>query len=239
MGTDHQSSLSQDLPRSRPINPSSRWITNWFVSSPLLAQPSQESLGKWTRDRQRPVLPHALTSVPQPVLQYAVFQLLHHHHHHHQAHQEPQDHSEDQDQLDQEDHQDPQDHQDQEDHQDPQDHQEPQLDQLDHQEVPDQVDHQDHQDHHDHAQLSALHNVSHHAQPTVAHRRSTSRLLLDKNYVERRYQPIEWKELQRIEDRSTIVTRDCYRLYCCIVINYFYTNLITYIMMTVINMIER
>merc|ERR1711973_496457 len=85
MGTDHQSSLSQDLPRSRPINPSSRWITNWFVSSPLLAQPSQESLGKWTRDRQRPVPPHALTSVPQPVLQYAVCQLLHLHHHHHHA----------------------------------------------------------------------------------------------------------------------------------------------------------
>merc|ERR1711962_464647 len=112
-------------------------------------------------------------------------------------------------------------------------------DQTDHQDLWEpQPHHHHHGHHHHHAQLSVSHNVSHHVQPTVAHRRSTSRLLLDKNYVERRYQPIEWKELQRIEDRSTIVTRDCYRLHCCIVINYFYTNLITYIMMTVVNMIE-
>merc|ERR1712096_582790 len=51
---------------------------------------------------------------------------------------------------------------------------------------------------------------------------------------------VEWKELKWIEDRSTIVTRDCYRQCCCIVINYFYTtNFIIYMIMSVIDMIER
>merc|ERR1719193_2615423 len=50
---------------------------------------------------------------------------------------------------------------------------------------------------------------------------------------------VEWKELKGIEDRSTIVTRDCYRLHCCFIINYFYiNNFMINVIMPVINMIE-